>query len=100
MVYMVRTVDILDFEADLQEQMGKLVEHFSKSYPQIKGIKFLMNITGPINQTHMVLKFESLADEETWATSVITDDVYLDFLKASKGVTTPGVDHLYREFSM
>jgi len=97
---LVRTVEFLKFDSSLEEKMTKLFEHFGKSYPQIKGIKFLMNITGPINQSHMVFKFDSLADEETWATSVIKDDIYLDFLKASEGITTPGVDHLYREFSV
>jgi hypothetical protein len=76
------------------------MEHIRKTYPQIKDMKFLWNVTGPINESHWVLHFESLADEDDWAQKIINDEKYLNWMKATEGILTPGIDRLYREVPM
>lgn len=100
MVYLVRTTQFLKFDESFEEEGKKLWEHLRNSYPQIKEMKFLFNVTGPINELHWLLKFDSLADEDEWATKVVRDEVYLNWMSAMEGVMTPGIDKLYREVDM
>ncbi len=100
MVYLVRTSRYLKFDESIEEKTTKLFEHLNNNYPQIKDMKFLWNVTGPINEVHWMMQFDSLADEDEFAAKVIQDKVYHDWFKASEGIITPGFDRLYRDAPM
>ena len=96
MVYLVRTQRFIKFDDSIYEKAAKLDEHISKNYPQVKGMKYMMNIAGPIDEGHWLLQFDSLADEEDWAKKVSQDEVYRQWFRDIEGILTPGVDRLYR----
>jgi hypothetical protein len=100
MVYLVRTSRYLKFDESFEGKTSKLMEHIRKTYPQIKDMKLLFNVAGPVNETHLVLEFASLADEDEWAAKVMQDKLYLEWFRASMGVMSPPVDRLYRDASM
>ena len=97
MVYLVRTCRYLKFDEGVEEKTNKLIEHIGKTYPEIKEMKFLWNVAGPVNEMHWVLHFESLADEDSWAAKVMKDELYTDWFVAAQGVISPFVDRLYRD---
>ena len=97
MIYLVRTAQSLKFDEDLFEKTNNLIEHIGESYPLIKDMKVLYNITGPVNEVHWVLEFESLADEDEWGTMIMQDEHYIGWLRESHGIISPFVDRLYRE---
>ena len=80
-----------------QFTLSELEERLRDNYPQIKEMKTLWNVTGAVDGFHIVLGFESLADEEDWAAKIMQDQHYRDWFEASIGVLAPMVDHLYRE---
>ena len=100
MVYLVRTARMLKYSEEFGEATSKLDEHFKKNYPEIKESKMLWNITGAIDESHWVLTFDSLADEDKWAGAVMQDEVYRDWFTAADGVMGPMVDKLYRDSPM
>ena len=98
MVYLVRTQRFIRFDSGIDEKAAKLAEHISTNYPQVKDMKYLMNIAGPIDEAHWMLHFDSLADEEDWAKKISQDEVYRQWFRDIEGILTPGVDRLYRVF--
>jgi hypothetical protein len=100
MVYLVRTIRFLKYDEGLEEASNKLFAHIRKSYPQIKDMKLLSNVTGPIDEMHWVLEFDSLAKEDEWAARIMQDDLYLNWFKEAEGKATPGFDRLYRDVPM
>jgi hypothetical protein len=99
MVKLVRTYSILDNWEEVQKNQKELNDYLKKNYSEIKDGYFLMGITGPINEFHWVLDFESLADEEIFATKVVEDSRYLETMKSFAGSASMPIDHLYRSFS-
>jgi hypothetical protein len=97
MVYLVRTMRFLKYDENMDKETQNLFEHMKKTYPQIKDLKVLFNITGPINEFHCVMHFDSLADEDEWASQIVKDEVYLNWFQKADGIFTPGVDRLYRD---
>lgn len=97
MVYLVRSSRMLKADEKFGEIHRELGKHMRENYPQITEMKTLWNITGAVDGFHIVLGFESLADEEEWAQKIMQDQLYLDWFEASEGVLGPMVDHLYRE---
>ena len=97
MIYLVRTQRFIRFDESINEKAAKLEEHISKNYPQVKDMKYLMNVTGPIDEGHWMLQFDSLADEEDWAKKISQDEVYHQWFNDIEGVLTPGFDRLYRD---
>jgi hypothetical protein len=100
MIYLVRSSRFLKFDEGFEEKTDKLVEHLRKSYPQIKDMKFLWNVAGPVNEIHWVLEFASLADEDAWAAKIIKDEVYREWFQASMELMSAPVDRLYRDAPM
>ncbi len=99
MVYLVRTTRFLKFDDSLDEKSARLIEHIRKTYPQVRDMKFLSNVTGPIDEMHWVLQFDSLAAEDEWAGKIVQDKVYLNWFRETEGLITPGFDRLFREAS-
>jgi hypothetical protein len=97
MIYLVRTFSFLKYDESLEEATTQLTKHLKKNYPQIKDLKMLWNVTGPINQSHWVFVFDSLATEDEWAGKIIQDEVYLNWFMKSEGSVGPIVDRLYRD---
>ncbi len=96
MVYMVRTCSFLkDWEKAWQAVAG-LSDHCRKEYKEVKESYFLSNIAGPIDALHWVLAFDSLADEERFASKAMKDEGYGKFFMDFEGRLTPFVDRLYR----
>ena len=97
MVYLVRTMQYLKFDESFEGATGKLVKHLRESCPQVKEMRVLWNVPGPINEVHWVLAFESLAAEDDWASKIVKDEIYLNWMMKAEGLITPGVDRLYRD---
>jgi hypothetical protein len=96
MVYMVRTCRFLkDWEKAWQAVDG-LSNHVKKEYKEVKESYFLSNIAGPIDQLHWVLSFDSLADEERFASKAMKDEAYGKAFMDMDGRLSPFVDRLYR----
>ena len=53
-------------------------------------------IAGPIDELHWVVEFNSLADEERFASKAIKDEAYGKAFMEFEGRLTPFVDRLYR----
>jgi hypothetical protein len=100
MVYLVRTASYLSFDESFEGKTNTLMEHIRKSYPQIKDMKFLWNVAGPVNEMHWVLEFASLADEDDGAAKIMQDKLYGEWLRASMEVMSPPIDRLYRDAQM
>jgi hypothetical protein len=90
----------LKYDENIEGETDKLVEHMKRNYPQIKEMKLLSNITGPINEIHWVMHFDSLAEEDEWAAKIVQDEVYVNWFIKAEGILTPGVDRLYRDAPM
>jgi len=96
MVYLVRTSRILkDWEKAWKTASG-LSEHIKKEYKQVKDSYFLTNIAGPTDLVHWVVKFNTLADEESFALKAMEDKAYFKGIIALEGLVEPWVDRLYR----
>ncbi len=101
MIYFVRTMRFLKYDENFEQQSSKVFSHMRKQYPKIRDMKFLMNVTGPINEMHWVIQFDSLADEDEWAGKLMRDETYMSWMMASEGIIgSDVVDRLYREESM
>lgn len=96
MVYLVRTAQMLKGSEELRDKMKEYNDHIRANYPAVKDSFILWNITGLFNEFHWVMEFESLADEEKWATAMMQDEKYMGLLEATDGVLTDFVDKLYR----
>jgi hypothetical protein len=96
MVYLVRTCSYIKDWEKAWEAVAGLSEHVKKAYKEVKESYFLSNIAGPIDQLHWVLAFDSLADEERFASKAMEDKDYGKAFMQFAGRLTPFVDRLYR----
>jgi len=97
MVYLTRSMRILKFDEAIEESSKKLIAHFRTSYPQIKDMRFVWNVTGRLDEMHWLLAFDSLAAEDDWAAVVMGDPVYGEWFTAMDGKIGDIVDHLFRD---
>ena len=96
MVYLVRTSKFLKDWDKAWEAIAGLSEHVKKQYKEVKDSYFLSNIAGPIDEIHWVVAFESLADEERFASKAMKDEAYGKAFMDMDGRLSPFVDRLYR----
>jgi hypothetical protein len=98
MVYLVRKCRVTGTDWSRMESVSRaLVAHWSKS-PEVKRVEAWSNIAGRQDEFRFVALFDSLADEEKFATRLSTDSSYekvmMDFLQ----LFDLGEDQLYRTF--
>jgi hypothetical protein len=96
MVYLVRTCSFLKDWEKAWQSVADLSDHCQKEYKEVKESYFLSNIAGPIDQLHWVLAFDSLAEEERFASKAMKDEAYGKAFMEFEGRLTPFVDRLYR----
>jgi hypothetical protein len=96
MVYLVRTSRFLKDWEKAWKSIAGLSDHLKEEYKEVKESYFLSNIAGPIDQLHWVLAFDSLADEERFASKAMEDKTYAKAFADFEGRLTPFMDRLYR----
>jgi hypothetical protein len=96
MVYLVRTCKFLKDWEKAWQSIADLSDHLKKNYKEVKNSYFLSNIAGPIDELHWAVEFESLAEEERFASKAMKDEAYGKAFMDFEGRLTPFVDRLYR----
>ncbi len=98
MVYLVRTCRVAGNKWSQMESVSRaLIASWAKS-PQVKRVEAWSNIAGRQDEFRFVAQFDSLADEEKFATALWSDPGYEKVMMDFVQVFEIGEDQLYRTF--
>ncbi len=95
MVYLFRTVKMKGNWEKMEEVTVKFLNHWRKM-KQVKSAEFWGNISGDQEEGHIVVGFESLADEEQFVMQLMNDDKFEEIMTQFVEVYTIGSDRLFR----
>lgn len=69
---------------------------YEEKYPQVKSFSVWSGVTGRVDRMSIEMTFESLAEEESWATAVMQDPAYMEAGMPMWENTKEFTDKLYR----
>jgi len=95
MVYLFRTVKMKGNWEKMEEVTARFLDHWRK-IKEVKSVEFWGNISGDQEEGHIVVGFDSLADEEKFVMQLMKDDKFEEVMMQFADVYTIGNDRLFR----
>ncbi len=97
MIHLVRSAEVVGDWEKVGKALNEMLEA-AKAHEKVRESYLMFNVTGLLNEVHWVLTFDSLADEDAWAASVMGDEGYIKAMTDMSEEVDAVEDNLYRRF--